>query len=125
MKEVPKDLEHGIYCIPCYNEKVVPELESYNQTMEEARNVIVYMKNQGKESRLIRSSQEPVRVEDCADREETLMRLAFYAAKANFNAIIGVDISSQKSGKTSYKVIKWSGTGIPAQVNSSQLKRRY
>ena len=126
LTKIPAELSHAIYCIPCYNEKIAPALDSYNEIMERAKNVFVYSKSQGKETRLMKSTEEPLKVADCLDREETLLRLAFLAAQANFNALIGVEIISKKSTKTTtYKTISWSGTGIPTVLDAEKMNRRY
>ncbi|HAZ11336.1 MAG: hypothetical protein A2X86_20340 [Bdellovibrionales bacterium GWA2_49_15] len=125
LKKIPQEFAHSVYCIPCFNDKVGPELDTYNETVERAKNVFVYLIGQSKEYRLIQSTEEPVTVENCADRKETLLRLAFLAAQGNFNVLIGVDIQFKKSGDTSYKTITWSGTGIPALVDEDKMKRRY
>ena len=125
LKKIPEGLTHGVFCIPCFNGKVAPELDSYNQIMQKAKDVFVYLIGQSKEYRLIKSTEEPVRVADCADREETLLRLAFMAAQADFNTLIGVDIKFKKSSDTSYKKNTWSGTAIPALVDTDKMNRRY
>jgi hypothetical protein len=89
--------------------------------MEKARNILVFMKKQGKETRLIRRLEDPVRVLNCPDHDQTLMRLAFFAAQKNYNAIIDVDLVCEKVRTGSYQTLKWSGTGIPAHVDDDKL----
>lgn len=114
LKEVPEFLSHGAYCGPCYDAKIVPELGAYNETMEAAKNIAVFMKDQSKETRNFSRKEAALKVVDCEDREEALLRLAFMAVKADFNALIDVELSYEKirSGG-SYKTHKWSAKGIP------------
>ncbi len=116
LKVIPSELSHSVYCGSCFAEKVAPELETHQQLLERAKNIIVYESTQGKETRLIPRKEKPVTVKDCADREETLLRLAFFAAQANYNAIVDVNLTSVKVKTGSYQTTKWSGTGVPVNV---------
>ena len=65
--------------------------------MERAKNVQVFFKKQSKETRLVkRPERKPFRIEKCADEQETVMRMAFLAAQANYNALIEVDLTYEK-----------------------------
>lgn len=106
-------LSHGAYCGPCYDFKVAPELEAYQEAMTAAKNIAVFFKDQSKETRNFKRLEKPYKIEGCEDREETLLRLAFFAVKDNFNAIIDVDITSKKVRTGAYQTQIWSGTAIP------------
>jgi len=123
LAEIPKDLSHGVYCGSCFEEKVTPALQDYDQTMEQAKEIIVFYKKQGKETRLIKRLEPPVKVVDCADHDETIMRLAFFAVKAGFNAIVDVDVTSEKVKFGTYQNLKWKGTAVPAYVDESRLPK--
>lgn len=99
----------------------MPQLNQYDELMEKAKNTLVYEKTQGKETRLIKRIEKPVYVKDCPDRAETMLRLAFFAAQAGYNAIIDVDLVPTKIRTGSYQTTNWSGSGIPAQVNTGRL----
>lgn len=118
MAKVPSDLSHTIYCAPCFDSKVADELVRYNETMERARHINVFEKGQGKETRLIKRKELPVRVSECSDRQETLLRLAFQAAELGYNGIVDVDIRSEKVIVNSYQTTRYSGTGIPANFKA-------
>lgn len=123
-KNTPKDLHHEVYCISCFDEKVSPELQSYEQAMARARDIFVFNKKQSKETRAIRRKQEPIRVTDCTDKDEALLRLAFFAAEANFNALIDVELSPKTIKVNGYQTTKWDGVGIPVNINlQSRLLR--
>lgn len=120
---LPAYLKHTTFCGPCFDAKITPEIESYNEAMEKARNLPVFLTTASKQTRNFKRTEKPLKVVDCADREETLLRLAFLAVKANFNAIIDVDIISEKVRNGSYQTTKYSGTAMPTQLNSAKLNR--
>jgi len=116
LKPVPQELSHQVYCISCFDQLVGPQMAVYEETLEKARHVRVYEKNQGKETRLMKRKIPAVQVEDCRDRQETLLRLAFLAAYQGYNGLIDVDIRSEKVIENSYQSTRWRGTGIPTQL---------
>lgn len=121
LAKVPEDLSHTVYCDPCYAAKIAPEIEIYDNTMELAKNIHVFDKSQGKETRLIKRLEEPLKVVDCTDRNETVLRLAFFTAQKKYNAIVDVELKYEKIKNGSYQTMKWSGSGIPANVDSAKL----
>ena len=118
---VPKELKHSIYCSACYDQTVATELTSYNQILELAKDVNIYFKKQGKETRTLKRKEKPVKISGCPDYDEDLLRLAFFAAKANYNCLIDVEMSSKKEKLNGYQTTIWSGSGIPTQVSEKQL----
>lgn len=124
LPKVPEKLKHQVYCSACFDKDVAPELQTYNETMERAKEVQVFFIDQSKETRLIkRPERKPYRITDCADEDETVMRLAFLAAQANYNALIEVNVVYEKVRQNSYQTHIWSGTGMPAHVEARRLIR--
>jgi hypothetical protein len=124
LAKVPEKLKHQVFCSPCYDQEVAAELQSYNEIMERAKDIQVFFKVQSKETRLIkRPERKPFLISNCADHDETLMRLAFLAAQANYNALIEVDVVSEKVRQNSYKTHIWSGTGMPVNIEVRRLIR--
>jgi hypothetical protein len=121
LKAVPAELAHSFYCANCFAEKIAPEVERYTEVLERAKGIIVFEKSQGKETRLIKRKEAQLKVSDCDDYDETLMRLAFFAAEAGHNAIVDVDINGRKIKNGSYQSTKFSGTATPVTVDP----RRY
>lgn len=117
LESVPPELSHGAYCDGCFTEKVQNALAEYEATMEAARNVSIYFKNQSKETRLFKRSKEVFRVQDCPDRDETILRLAFRAASRGYNGLIDVDVTSEKVRHGGYQTLKWSGTAVPLRLD--------
>jgi hypothetical protein len=117
----PEHLNHSAFCSTCYTEKISPEVAKYEATMETAKNILVFEISQGKETRLIKRKEAKLVVEECPDRDETMLRLAFQAAEKGFNAIIDVDIKSKKVKEGKYQHTMYSGTAIPANVTDNKL----
>lgn len=118
----PKHLTHTIYCATCYDEKVAPNLAIYDEQMERAKDINVYYKTQSKETRALKRKEPPVKVVDCRDRDEALLRLAFLAAQLNFNGLIDVQLDAKKIIENGYTSTLWSGQGIPTQIADKHLK---
>lgn len=121
MKQIPQILQASTFCNPCYITQVEPALENYNQQMEAAKNVRVYLKDQSKESRLISRKEAPIKVL-CDDKDQTLLRLAFLAQEAGFNGLVDVEINSTKERKGgTWQKATYSGVGIPAHIASKRI----
>jgi hypothetical protein len=116
-----ENLRQEVYCGLCYDEHVLPELDLYNQTMEAAKNVMVFLKSQSKETRLLSQKEPLLKVTDCPDYNEAILRLAFFAATAKFNAIIAVEVNSRSVKNGSYQYSLWSGTARPTNITQRKL----
>lgn len=110
--EIPKDLNHYFYCGPCFVENVEPPLKAYRETMKKARQVSIFYKKQSKESRWFKRNEKPIKVE-CADRDESLLRLAFIAASTNFHLVVDVELTAEKIQNGGYQTSRWTAFGIP------------
>lgn len=122
LEKIPDFLTHRYYCGQCFDEKVAPEQMNYSQMLSQARQLIVFYKNQSEETRLFGRNEKPLKVEGCADREETLLRLAFMAAQKKFNVLLSVELNSKKVRNHGYQTLSWSGFGIPSNVDRDKLK---
>ncbi len=119
---IPEALSHLHYCGNCYDTLVAPELDSYQEAVNLARQSFVFFTSQRKEIPLIKRSREVLRVEDCDDRDETILRLAFLAAKNGHNAIIETEVAAQKIRMGAYQTSRWSGTAVGAQVDGRKVQ---
>lgn len=119
--EKPFDMQRNHFCLNCHIQKVTPELEIYEDLLSRAKNIRVFDKSQSKETRLIKRLEQPITVQDCSDQQDVLLKMAFIAVKKNFNAIIDVDIKSEKIRMGSYQTSHWKGSCIPANVSDSKL----
>lgn len=109
----------------CFEARVGPELDQYAGKMELAKNVNVFFSSQSKESRFVRRTEKPIRVEGCLDRDDAVLRLAFLAVEGGKNTIVDVCLTSSKIRDGSYQTSEWAGVAIPAQVEEAQLQRRF
>lgn len=121
LQTIPEKLTHQIYCDPCYQKHVAPEMESYTETMARAKNLFVFEKKM-KNVPVMECSKQKLSVKDCVDRKECILRLAFLAAKLSFNAIMNVEVSSQKMRNAGYQHTLWNATGHPAHVDETRLR---
>jgi hypothetical protein len=124
MKNVPSELKHQQYCSFCYSSTVQPAQEIYAETMRRARKIFIIDKPRRRPLPLLKSSKEILCIEKCADREETLLRLAFFAAEMGFNAVIKVNIAHKKIRNGGYQHTEWSGTGYPADLDGPRLEKQ-
>lgn len=124
LKEVPEELGFKNYCGSCYDEKVLPHLKTYEETMDKAKEVLVFFKGNGEETRLIRRVEKPIRVTDCDDRDETILRLAFYAAQAGYNGLVDVTVTAEKVRNKGYQTTHWQGIGVPVQIDPKKYETK-
>ncbi len=121
----PEELSHRLYCGICFDEKVAPALEAYEREANLARNVIVYYRKQGEETRFMKRKEKPLKVEGLSDRSDALMQLAYQAVRAGFNSLIDVEITSEKKRDAGYQTTLWKGIGVPTQLDEAKLPKNY
>ncbi len=124
LSHLPPGVSLGSYCFACFDQHVESELSGYNAKMELAKNINIFYLTQSKESRFVRRIEKPVKVENCLDRNELILRLAFRAVEANKNSLVDVDLLSTKIRNGRWQTSRWSGRGIPASIDEVHLKRR-
>lgn len=121
LPSIPEELSHSLYCGNCFDETVAPAIDEYEETMERAKGAFVFFKTQRKEIPLIKKEREVFYVDECPDRDETILRLAFFAAQKDCNAIIEVEVVSQKIRDGAYQTSKWRGEGVAAKVDGAKI----
>jgi len=119
---VPEILKHTYYCSSCFDKHVAGPLAEYDEMMDKARNIIIYGKDQSRLTRFLKRKEDPYKVENCIDKEEAVMRMAFFAVQANFNCLIDVDLVSKKVDTGTYKKIVWSGTAVPITIDPNEIR---
>jgi len=119
---VPEDLSHLRYCRFCFDGKVVPAREDYEEKMNEAKQVFVFFTTQ-KTMPAHKRAKDKVQIKDCPDRDETIMRLAFRAVEKGFNALIDTEVKCEKVRNEGWQKMKWQGQGYPAKVDADKLNR--
>lgn len=125
LRVVPPELTHSIYCRFCFDDKVQPALTHYEETSERAQNVYVFFTTQRKEVPLLKKAKETLSIKECADRDETILRLAFIAAEQGYNALIDTEVVYQKVRNHAHQKTLWRGTGIAAQIDEAKLDRQF
>ncbi len=121
---LPASLQDKGFCSVCYDEHVDQELSHYQNLMELAKNINVYKKEQSAETRLMRREKKPIKVEDCNDRQSTLMRLAFLAAQQGYETIVDVELNPKKIKQGGrYKKIVWNGSAVPIDSKKQKNKK--
>ncbi len=115
------EMLHTTFCNTCFDEKIAPDLADYQQTMEAAKNIEVYFKDQGKETRLMKRIDVVFKIVDCPDRNEAIMRLAFKTVKMGFNSVIDVDIIGKKVKMGAYQTHSYQATGVPSNIHSNNV----
>lgn len=121
-KKIPANLTHTTYCNPCYSQKIVSEIEIYNQLLERAKDITVFYKDQGKETRRMPRGSEIFEVQDCQDREEAILRLAFFAVQGHYTTLVDVNLEQQKIRQGSYQYSLWHATAVPVQLEVQKSK---
>ena len=123
MDNIPADLSHRNYCGNCFDAKVARDLETYSETVECAKGVFVFLTNKSEQTRLMKRSEKAIRVTDCTDRNDAVLRLGFLAAKSNFNAVVDVVITATKVRNEGYQTSRFSAVGTPTRVDAEKLDR--
>ncbi len=122
LKVIPKELTHSTYCTQCFDEKVSGPLSQYEATMNQAKEVIFFTKDQSKQTSFLKRKEDPYFVENCEDEQEAIMKMSFYAVQAGFNALLDIKLSSKKIVVGSHKKTIWSGTSIPTTIDPSKIR---
>lgn len=123
-EEQQKNFIQKSFCQNCYQTSVWPELQQYEETLEKAKQVFVYYKHQGKETRLMKRNEKPLKVENCVDKDEATMKLAFQTCLMKHNALLDVELSSTKVRQGGYQTLIWKGEGIPTTLNEEKENKK-
>jgi hypothetical protein len=116
LPSIPAHLAHSRYCGGCYSEQVEPELGIYEETLEQAKKILIFFRTQKKGLRIVRKERIPEQVDACEDRDETILRLAYLAASKGYNSVIEVEVTSKKVRNEAYQTSVWSGSGLSADT---------
>jgi hypothetical protein len=124
LPKVSDEIQKGVYCESCYQAKIAETAEAYEATMTAARNVDVYFKDQGKETRLIpRAKNIKYVINNCTDRDELILRFAFLAVLDGYSTIVDVDVVADKVRDGSYQTTNYHGSAVPANARPDHIPR--
>jgi len=121
--ELPGELSFSYYCTTCHAEHVETALEKYHGLMEQAKEVVFCFDTQKRELPLLGKAKEKVFVENCPDRDETILRLAFQAVEQGFSGIVDATVTAKKVRNEGYQKSSWTGAGLPAKIDLERLNR--
>jgi hypothetical protein len=123
--KLPVELSHTLYCGRCFDSVVAPKMQEYDTQVVLAKDVFVFHRGQGEETRHMKRTEVPLRVSGLTDRTDALMRLAFAAVQAGFNTLVDVDIKPEKVRSASgYQTTHWNGSGIPTNADGAAIHKR-
>jgi hypothetical protein len=123
LAELPADLKHSIYCGACFDERVAPVKAEYDATLEAAKSVNVIYRGSKSTFRCLRKSERTTKADGLKDRDETILWLAFQAAKEGFNSITEVELTSRKVRNAGWQSSVWTGVAVPADIRSHQTEQ--
>jgi hypothetical protein len=121
--ELPGELSFTHYCTTCHAEHVETALEKYRDLMEQAKEVAFCFDTQKRHLPLLSKAKNKVFVEDCPDRDETILRLAFQAVEQGFSGIVDATVICKKVRNEGYQKSSWSGAGLPAKIDLERIYR--
>ena len=122
LPNIPEILTHAVYCQRCYDEHVVPAVTNYTEVLERAKNVFFITKSFRGHLPVLKKAKLEVSIENCMDRDETIMHLAYLAAQQGYNSLIYAEVSSEKVRNNAYQTSRWKGNGLPAEVDEAKLR---
>lgn len=121
-KFVPEKLTHASYCSTCYDQEVVGPTQEYLNKVEKSKEIIVFSKNESKQTRLFSRKELPYIVENCDDEDDALRRMSFFAVEDNYNCLVDITFSKKKIVVGSHKKFIWSGRSIPVNIDVTRLR---
>ncbi len=123
LEAVPEELQLVHYCPTCFEETMVPAQEKYEAMMALARKINIFFVTEKNLPRLLKKAHRPVQIQNCKDRDETVLRLGFKAAELGFNSLVKVDVSATQIRNLTHQKNSWHGVGIPADIDESRYFR--
>ncbi len=121
LEVIPETLRHSYYCPTCHEDHVSQAFSSYNETMDRAKEVYFFFETQRKFIPIMSRSKELLKVDECVDRDEIILRLAFKAAELGYNGVIEAKVVSEKVRNESYQKSRWIASGFPAHLKIEKL----
>ena len=101
----PATIIHDSFCETCYQASVAPLVEAYEDAAARARDINIFYKSQGRETRFIRRTEKLLRVEECLDRNEAILKLAFMAASTGYNTLVDVEVETAQNPQRRLAVV--------------------
>ncbi len=83
---------------------------------------MVFSKEEAKKTGHLKRKEMPYQIENCEDQNETILRLAFYAAQDGFNCLLDLELRHKKIIVGSHKKTIYSGTATPISIDPSDVR---
>lgn len=122
LRRVPEKLTHPCTCSLCYDQEIAKPTEEYLERVEQSKEIIIFSKNESKQTRLFSRKEPAYVVEDCDDEEDALRHMSFWAIEDNFNCLIDITYAKKKIVIGSHKKFIWTGRGIPVNIDTKRLR---
>ena len=123
LTSIPIELEAVDCCPRCYDAKVQPALDAYNEVLERAKAVGYWSKAYRGHVPVLEKGRIEVAVQDGKDREDVIYKLGYLAAEQGFNGLINGVVDSKKVRDHAYSKMVWSGKALPCRVDMEKLDR--
>ena len=123
--DLPEELKHSHYCQVCYNETVDPAITEYQAQIKEAEQVFIFFATGKRKVPTLKKALRTVEVNNCTDRDETILRLGFIAVRGGYNAVIETELKCVKKRDHGWHKSMWSGEGRPALVDGPRMQLEY
>lgn len=121
--KVSEVLRHSHYCPACHQEHVEPALAEYEDKMARAKEMYFFFNTQRSLLPVLKKATNPIRVENCEDRDETVLRLAFLSVDQGYNSVIEAEVVSAKVRNGGHHKHFWKGTAFPANLDLERFER--
>lgn len=121
-REIPEELTHASYCSSCFDAHIAGPTEEYLDLIEKSKDIVVFSKNESKQTRLFSRKENAYTVDNCDDEDDALRRMSFWAVVDNFNCLIDITFTKKKIVVGSHKKFIWSGRAIPVNVDVKRLR---
>jgi hypothetical protein len=118
MEKVHRDFNLGHYCPECYEERMAPQIEKYEQLLERAKSIYIFFDTSSHPHTLKKISNKPMKLSSSRDRDETILRMGFRAAEQGYNAVVEVVVERITNQRNF-----WQGTGTPANIDAAKHAR--
>ncbi len=107
----PKIFRGKIFCYPCFDAEIRPELEKYEQLVERAHELPKHKKGQKNLMKIRKREQIAETVKDFREEGQAIFQLQVLAVYQNFDAVCDLETSFKKVRKHGYEHKEWSAKG--------------
>ena len=98
-------------------------LAEYEDKMARAKEMYFFFNTQRSLLPVLKKATNPIRVENCEDRDETVLRLAFLSVDQGYNSVIEAEVVSAKVRNGGHHKHFWKGTAFPANLDLERFER--